>query len=310
MPLISIIIPMRNAEAFIDETLRSLRAQKDVEIEIIVIDDGSTDRGPAIVADHASRDPRIRMIPGPQRGISAAFNTGLAEARGELLCRCDADDLYPHERLAQQQTWLDGHPDHIALAGGYATVMSDGKLVDEFVVRDGVIDITDDLLAGRGRSHVCAYLFRTDAVRRVGGCREYFETSEDADLQFRLAQVGRIGYAPVVTYFYRLHDASITHQVRSARREFFERTAVAFAQQRGESGQDDLMRGNPPIPPVGGGSAGQSTRRQVQKMLIGRAWKEHRAGRRWPAVATGLRAAMIRPFSLSAWKSVVALMVK
>jgi hypothetical protein len=45
-------------------------------------------------------------------------------------------------------------------------------------------------------------------------------------------------------------------------------------------------------------------------MLIGRAWKEHRAGRRWPAVATGLRAAMIRPFSLSAWKSVVALMIK
>ncbi|HMO27198.1 MAG TPA: glycosyltransferase family 2 protein, partial [Tepidisphaeraceae bacterium] len=187
MPLISIIIPMRNAEAFIDETLRGLRAQKDVEIEIIVIDDGSTDRGPAIVKDHASRDPRVRIISGPQRGISAAFNAGLAEARGELLCRCDADDLYPHERLVQQLAWLDAHSDHIAVTGGYATVTAGGKLVDEFVVRDGTIDITDELLAGRGRSHVCAYLFRTEALRRLDGCREYFETSEDADLQFRLA---------------------------------------------------------------------------------------------------------------------------
>src|SRR5437868_1666996 len=98
MAEISVIIPTRNAERYIRSTLESVCAQRDVDLEIVVIDDGSTDRSIEIVRE--VNDPRIRIIPGPQRGISAAFNAGLAEARGELIARCDADDLYPPDRLA------------------------------------------------------------------------------------------------------------------------------------------------------------------------------------------------------------------
>src|SRR5205814_7748320 len=95
MPLISVIIPMRNAERYVRAAVESVLAQKDVELEVIVVDDGSTDGSAEVV--RGIGDARVRIIPGPQKGISASFNAGLAEARGELLARCDADDLYPPE---------------------------------------------------------------------------------------------------------------------------------------------------------------------------------------------------------------------
>src|SRR2546423_15218001 len=109
MMRISVLIPCRNAERYIRATLDSVLAQKDVGLEIVVIDDGSTDRSMDVVRE--VKDPRIRIIPGPQRGISAAFNAGLVAARGEIVARCDADDLYPPDRLAWQVKFLADHPE-------------------------------------------------------------------------------------------------------------------------------------------------------------------------------------------------------
>lgn len=310
MPLVSVVIPMRNAEPWIDATLRSVLSQDGVELDVVVVDDGSTDRSRGIVESLARGDPRVRCIDGPQRGIAAAFNAGLRAASGEFLARCDADDLYPPGRLSRQCAWLASGTDLVAVSGGYATITPSGSLVDEFVVGDGRDDVTDELLQGKGRSHVCAYLFRTESLRAVDGCREWFETSEDADLQFRLAARGRVGYEPVVAYFYRLHDASVTHRVRSSRREFFERCAREFALQRRARGADDLMRRAPPPPPPHDAADAQSTRSQVQRMLLGRAWREHGSGRKWQAVKIGLRAAAQSPGNLSAWRSAAALLLK
>jgi len=92
MSLVSVIMPMRNARPFVADALRSVLAQGGAELEVIVVDDGSTDGSGDIV--RAMSDPRLRMVQGPAKGIAAAFNTGLAAARGELLARCDADDYY------------------------------------------------------------------------------------------------------------------------------------------------------------------------------------------------------------------------
>src|SRR3954447_8019302 len=81
MPLLSVIIPMRNAEPFVRAAVESVVAQEGVDLEVIIVDDGSLDRSVHIVKEIA--DPRIRMIPGPRQGISAAFNAGLAAAKGE-----------------------------------------------------------------------------------------------------------------------------------------------------------------------------------------------------------------------------------
>src|SRR5256885_5567543 len=100
---------MKNGEPFVRAAVESVLAQRGVELEVIVVDDGSTDRSAQIVREIG--DPRVRIIPGPQKGISAAFNAGLAEAKGEFLSRCDADDLYPPERFGWQLEFLQKYPD-------------------------------------------------------------------------------------------------------------------------------------------------------------------------------------------------------
>src|SRR3954454_19608950 len=103
LPLVTVLMPMRNAARFVGAALRSVLEQPNVNLEIVVIDDGSTDES----ADAGARfkDKRIRIIEGPRRGIAAAFNAGLDAARGEIIARCDADDHYPPGRLAQQAHW-------------------------------------------------------------------------------------------------------------------------------------------------------------------------------------------------------------
>jgi glycosyltransferase involved in cell wall biosynthesis len=309
MPLITVIIPMRNAAAYVRAAVGSVLKQTGAELEVIVVDDGSTDASAKIVRDIA--DPRIRIIPGPQKGISAAFNAGLADAKGEYVARCDADDLYPPARLAWQLEFLQSHSDFGAVSGSFATMTHRGKPVaQQDAGRTTAEEVTAELRAGRGRSHVCAYLFRSSLLRQIGGCREFFVTAEDVDLQLRLAEIARIFHDPRSAYLYRLHDASITHVQKSGERSFFERCAREFQQQRLTRGQDDLQLGHPPAIPKAEDAPRASSRQQIQRLLIGQAWAVHGQGRKLAGIALGLRAWFTSPLHLTVLKSVVALAVK
>jgi hypothetical protein len=256
-------------------------------------------------------DPRIRIIPGPQRGISAAFNAGLVEARGELIARCDADDLYPPDRLAWQVTFLAGHPEFGAMCGYFSTITDAGKLVADSYLNEPAGEITLELREGKGRSHMCAYAFRADVLRSIGGCREWFVSSEDRDLQYRLAEVTRIWFEPRPSYLYRLHDQSITHTQKLAERAFYEDAAKRFQAQRRAGEIDDLQKGTPPPITIDGKAiAPQSAREQIQNILLGQAWKQHAAGMKKQAIATGWRACVANASRLGAWKGLIALMIK
>jgi glycosyltransferase involved in cell wall biosynthesis len=308
MPVVSVIIPMRNAEPYVRDAVESVLAQIGIELEVIVVDDGSTDRSAQIVRD--IRDTRVRIIPGPQRGISASFNTGLAAATGEFLARCDADDVYPSERLTWQTEFLQDHPNIGAVCGSYATMTDRGTVVGKPKGLTTGADVTDELRRGQGRSHMCAYLFRTELVKRLNGCREFFVTAEDVDLQFRLSEITRIWQDPRPAYLYRLHDASITHVQKAGQRSFFEACARTFQQQRQERGKDHLELGSPPAVPESAGAARASARQQVQNLLLGQAWAAHRAGHKSEGFSIGLRAWLTNPRKLDVLKSLFALLVK
>jgi glycosyltransferase involved in cell wall biosynthesis len=304
--LVSIIVPMHNAQDYIAQTLASLLRETRTAIEVIVVNDRSTDASLARVLEIP--DPRIRVVDGPGRGIAACVNAGLAAAEGAVIMRCDADDLYPENRIRRQVAWLAANPEYAAVCGSFSTIDRDGRAVVDLPCGTEPLEITHELRSGVVRTHVNTYALRTELLARIGGFREYFESAEDIDLQLRFGEAGRVGYLPENWYFYRLHACSVTHRLGKTLLEFYHQTAIDFQKQRQRSGLDDVQRGCPPSKPDAGSAYSAAAR--IQGHLLGRAWREHLAGEKAKALATGLRALTANPSDVRAWKSVVALALK
>ena len=125
MPRVSIIITSFNCENYIEETIASAVAQSDVDLEVIVIDDASTDGTLQLALEAAGRDARVKVYPQAHGGkASIARNAGLELAQGDYICFLDGDDLYDPSKVESQRKFLDANP-------GTAAVFHDMKLIDE-----------------------------------------------------------------------------------------------------------------------------------------------------------------------------------
>ncbi|HCT9179322.1 TPA: glycosyltransferase family 2 protein [Corynebacterium aurimucosum] len=117
MSLVSVIIPVYNVAEYVDSCLKGLLGQTYKDIEIVVIDDGSTDNTPEVCSEISRHDPRIRVINQANRGVSAARNKGVSEARGEYVCFVDGDDI-AHPKMVERlvRSLESAHAD-VACAG-------------------------------------------------------------------------------------------------------------------------------------------------------------------------------------------------
>ncbi|QQA44724.1 glycosyltransferase family 2 protein [Pelagovum pacificum] len=127
MTFASIIVPAYNVASTIEETLASLLAQTHPEYEIIVVDDGSRDDTPEI-ATRFARNPKVRVIHQPNRGLAGARNTGIAAARGEIIGFCDADDHWLPEKLARHVAHFERAPEVGVSYSGSALMDDAGRL--------------------------------------------------------------------------------------------------------------------------------------------------------------------------------------
>jgi glycosyltransferase involved in cell wall biosynthesis len=306
--LVSIVVPMFNAEKFISATLESILCEMETPLEVIVVNDRSTDR--SLDRVDGFRDARLRVIDGGGLGAAHAMNVGFSNARGAILMFCDSDDLYPEGRIRQQVEWLRAHPDHDGICGIFSTIDRKGKLVANMQTGDTTAEISGELVNGKLRTSLCTYAVRSTLIQKVGWFREFFEAGYDLDYQLRLGEAGRIAYVPENYYFYRLHASSMTHTQSNAMRNFFEQTALELQRQRRTSGSDDLQRDRPPSKPSFDRSPTHSAIDHIQEQLISRAWREHGGGRKASALRTGGRALLANPLNARVWKSVLALIVK
>lgn len=158
--MISIIIPLYNKERFIKETLKSLSGWEDVEI--IIVDNNSTDRGREICEEIAKTDQRIRILEETQKGVSFARNKGLREAQGEYVCFLDADDLYIIERLKDTAMGCIETDADIAVFGYYKKDDQSGEQTESEAVHfsKGLVD------SKRKQEYICE-LVRTLAAYNV-----------------------------------------------------------------------------------------------------------------------------------------------
>lgn len=127
MPEISVIIPSYNRAALLGRAIESVQAQNFEDLEILIIDDGSTDDTQNVVAELQRGDPRIRLVQHPQnRGEAAARNTGLREARGRFIAFLDSDDSWLEGKLHRQHAALEAAGDDVAaVATGHIVVAQD-----------------------------------------------------------------------------------------------------------------------------------------------------------------------------------------
>jgi glycosyltransferase involved in cell wall biosynthesis len=211
-PRVSVVMPVYNGERFIAEAVTSVLASRFTDLELLVLDDGSTDASVAEVLRVSAGDARVRVIALPHGGVALARNAGLMHARGEFIANLDADDAMLPRRLERQVEYLDRHPDCVA-AGSRALVV-DGR---GNPVRIGVRLFTHEEIDrahmdGRGGAiWNPTATFRKAAAMQVGAYTEQLHTTgEDHDLWLRMAEVGRLVNIPEVLTRYRIHDANVS----------------------------------------------------------------------------------------------------
>lgn len=220
-PLVSVIVPHYNLAQFLPETLASVRAQTYPNIETIVIDDGSTDPEALRLIDSLS-EPNLRVVRQENRGLSGARNTGLREARGELVLPLDADDLIAPEFVERAVGALAREPSlaYVTALVGYFR-QEPGRFFGGWVP----LGLHRDLLPIHNCAGCCMSVFRAAAVRAAGGYAEELTSYEDWDLYCALAERGERGAViPGFLLHYRLRaDSLLRTEVRLRRQHLHAR---------------------------------------------------------------------------------------
>ena len=203
--LVSVIMPAYNEEAFIAEALGSVLAQTHQPLEIIVVDDGSSDRTAEITAAHD-----VHVLRRTHQGPAAARNAGLSVARADYWMIFDADDVLPRDAIARQAAHLEAHPELDIVFGLTEAFVTPGEpRPSHFVAAWDT---------GTFPWHASTMLARRAALDRVGLFDETLLLGEDIDWLTRAKEAGvSIGHADHVALRYRVHAANITSNARQHR---------------------------------------------------------------------------------------------
>jgi peptidoglycan/xylan/chitin deacetylase (PgdA/CDA1 family)/GT2 family glycosyltransferase/SAM-dependent methyltransferase len=217
-PLISVVIPAKNASSTLEAALRSLARQKHRDWEAIIVDDQSGDDTFEIASNFAARDGRFRVIAGEGRGASAARNRGIAQAQGHWLQFLDADDWLPADYFTRMLAALRAEPEARAAWCSFRRIMPDGQQ-DRVKIPHGGDDPFPQL------SEQCIFaihgvLTELALVREVGGFDENLITCEDWDLWQRIARTGVVwAMVPELVVPYRIDAASLSNRAESLIRD-------------------------------------------------------------------------------------------
>ncbi len=229
---VSVVIPVKNAAAFIREAIESALAQDDVA-EVIVVDDGSTDETTAIV--RAIRDERLRTVRNDSAGVSAARNLGARMAAGRWLLFLDADDRLRRGAVAALIAAAGSAPRAVLVYGDYDLIDSEGRPIGRRGLLQGRRkpsgDVLARLVAGNFIVNGGIMLVRSDAFRSAGGFDETLKFCEDWHCWCRLAAIGEFAFVPALLLDYRLHTANTMNAATRSPRDFLPAVDRVFQDQ-------------------------------------------------------------------------------
>jgi glycosyltransferase involved in cell wall biosynthesis len=233
MKLVTVVIPAFNVARTLARTLQSVVGQSHSALEIIVVDDGSTDGTSAIASEWAARDARIRVVRQANRGLSGARNRGMDEAAGEFVAPLDADDLWHPEKIARQLAAIEALP-NAALAYSWFRQIDE----EDRVLPGSASPIVEGWVLHRHLdrnfiSNGSSPLVRTDVARAIR-YDESFRSAEDYLFQLQVARKYKFACAPAYLTGYRRSTGSMSHHVERMIRSHLK----MFALVRRESGAE------------------------------------------------------------------------
>ncbi|QAY75126.1 glycosyltransferase family 2 protein [Sphingosinicella sp. BN140058] len=195
---LSVVMPVRNAGPFLDASIRSILDQTLSDFEFVIRDDGSTDGSTERLRNWAARDPRIRLFIGEHSlGPAASSNWVVSKSSGRLVARMDADDIAHPDRLMRQAEALEAAPSACLVGSLWEGIDEKGRHLRP---RDRWRLSRSSPFSPFPHGSI---MFRRDAFERAGGYRCEADFWEDADLYFRMAEIGRLLVLPDALYFHR-----------------------------------------------------------------------------------------------------------
>ncbi len=236
-PAVSVLLPVRNGEPYFAAALDSILSQEGVDFEVIVVDDGSSDGTPALLA--ACADPRLKVLRREGGGLVAALNAALAEACGTYVARMDADDIALPGRLALQAGVLDARPDVVMVHGSVDVIDQADRRIGEIVAHEGpAAERRAELLWERDGFPIIhpSVMMRRAVLVAAGGYRES-PCAEDHELWLRLLGQGTFAAVPDKVLLYRQHPGGVTRQ-RAVEQGVSNLVNCICARWRDQSGED------------------------------------------------------------------------
>jgi glycosyltransferase involved in cell wall biosynthesis len=258
---VSVVMSVYNDEATISGALQSILTQRDVDLECIVVVDGSSDSSREIAERFARTDRRIKLLIRENRGLTQSLIEGCALARGDFIARQDADDLSLPGRLHKQLKILKKHPE-VALVGcGTRVVTSDDhELYCVFPdVKKAMEQVAAYELTGLRISHGSA-MFRRSSYESVGGYRREFYFAQDVDLWIRLFEVGQFESVDEILYELRLSARGISSLRRAEQIELTKLALNAARARRTGLPENDFLSAAAQVRPPKATSSAWRTR--------------------------------------------------
>ncbi len=217
-PKVSVIIPVYNGARYLRETIESIFAQTYQDFELIVVDDGSTDDTPQIIASYGSRLQAIRK---PNGGGASAINVGIRQARGKWIAWLSADDLWEPQKLARQLEEVEARPFVGLLYSDSTRIDSEGRVTS--LMHAPLPSTQRSRMMGLIRGcyiNGCSILIHRDVFTDVGFFEESDRVTYDLDLWIRIVPKYEIRYIAEPLVRYRVHPGQL-----SAKHEAVERSA-------------------------------------------------------------------------------------
>ena len=210
-PRVSIVIPVYNREKYITLAVESVLRQTFQDWELIISDDGSTDRTLEMITEFAAHDNRIRVLTAEHKGAVHALIAGFDAAKGEFVGQLDSDDLLEPEALELTVKALDEHPDWGMVYTNYRDIDEQGQLT-RVGWRCSIPYSSHKLLTDFMVFHF--RLIRKTIYQKVGGFDSDFDKIEDYELCLRLSETTEIGKVDEFLYQYRFHPDSLKSTAR------------------------------------------------------------------------------------------------